>query len=711
MNQSMTTCRMLENWVQETRSQSHALASEADSLQGRLLQLSHRQHQINALSHEPLTVGLYGHSVAGKSHLLKALLAQGQDFIGIQLGDKILNYFRHINPNTASARMAIRLAQTPPPGVDNYPLLLNLFAEYELAMQLVRQYHSQDKPRVIPESTMDAKLAALKNSGRGQPAAGMSREEFSAISLCYQQLVRSEYYPDDGLLYQMAELAPKLALNQRAELLSLFWGEESSYTQSWLERAHTLHLLGNTRQIHAPASLVVDDFLQPVEGFLVPSASGNPPESVDVIVCSMGADGAPVYLNIAQQALAGVCSEVVFSLSHCVSPVLVDIVDIPLRHDGLCTNHLQPDILMMCNAVVGAHQVTSTANDLSNWLSRTESNNDDSLPRLVWAITPFDSRFAEGMSYDDNVQRILTQSGKRWGTLQAVESHSLNRLREWLASAVNPTGRSLRQQNLQQQLQLDVNAQLAPISNVLTLEKNAEQQAQALVRALQSQAARQGELLDKLTLPWGILRQCWQRYQHQRQPLATQSFTLDLFAEQEEPSPVALNDSSFAQLLHKRWINYLRQLGYRQDVAEQLGLTPVELQALCDLLIATSYRLALENELEDALSAHETNAALATTCAGNALNAFIGWVGYQKTALERRPASRINKGLAIFAPPPQATAARRLTQLGERGIQGNSGYLYDWLVALYVRAVENAEHMQWDLNEEHKAALAQALGE
>lgn len=705
----MTTCLMLENWVQETRSYSHALASEADSLQGRLLQLSHRQHQIDALSREPLTVGLYGHSVAGKSHLLKALLAQGQDFIGIQLGDKILNYFRHINPNTAPARMAIRLAQTPPPGVDNYPLLLNLFAEYELAMQLVGQYHSQNKPRVIAESAMDAKLAVLKNGARAHAVSGMSREEFSAIGQCYQQRVRSEYYPDDGLLYQMAELAPRLALNDRADLLSLFWGEDPSYTQTWLEQAHTLHLLGNSRQIHAPESLVVDDFLQPVEGFLIPAPFDKIPESVDVIVCSIGVDGLPVYLNISQRALVGVCSEVVFSLGHCVSPALVDIVDIPLRHNGLCTNNLQPDILMTCNAVEDSRQVSSTANDLSNWLAQTESENDDSLPRLVWAITPFDTRFSQERNYDDNVQRMLTQSGKRWGTLQAMENHSLHRLREWLASAVNPASRSLRQHHLQQQLQLDVNAQLAPISSVLKLEKNAEQQAQALIRALQSQATHQGELLEKLTLPSEILRQCWQRYQ--RQPLATRSFTLDLFADHEEPSPVALNDSSFAQLLYKRWINYLRQLGYRQDVAEQLRLTPGELQALCDLLIATSDRLALEDQLEEALSTHDTHAALAITCAGNALNAFIGWVGYQKTALDMRPPSRINKGLAIFSPPPQATADRRLTQLGERGVQGNSGYLYDWLVALYVRAVENAGHMRWDLNEEHKTALVQALGE
>lgn len=51
----------------------------------------------------------------------------------------------------------------------------------------------------------------------------------------------------------------------------------------------------------------------------------------------------------------------------------------------------------------------------------------------------------------------------------------------------------------------------------------------------------------------------------------------------------------------------------------------------------------------------------------------------------------------------------RLTQLGERQAQGNASYLYDWLVALYVRAIENSQDSQWDIGEDQRGNLVRIL--
>ncbi|WP_435946158.1 virulence factor SrfC family protein [Dryocola sp. BD586] len=708
MNQSAKTLRALESWIKESSIHSRPLHNEADSLLGRVLHLRHRQQKIDQLALQPLTLGLYGHSVSGKFHLLKTLLAQGQEYAGIQLGDKIFNYFRHIVPENGTPSLAVRFTQTPAPEVENYPLLLNLHAEYELAIKLVQQYHARSEPRFLSESDIDARLAALQSSRQALPVPGMSREDFSAVADSYRQQARDEYYPDDGLLYQMAELAPQLSLNDRASLLALFWGEDLALTQSWLRQAGTLQLLGHARQVLAPASLVVDRFLQPAEGFLVPVSQETPAADVDTIVCTLRNGAALNYLNVAQQDLAEVCAEVVFTLSHPTELAQADVLDLPHRQYGLCADRLQPDILLLCNAVSDAEDAGLVATNLARWLEQSQADGEESLPRLVWTLTPFDPRFTRHASLDDGVQRLLTQMGHRWGTLQALEGHNMQRLREWLAGALNAAGRSRRRQALQQNLNREIHAGMTHLTSTASQEQSA---TEALIRALQSQAARQGELLDRFTLSREAIRQCWRRHQQHAQPLMQAGFNFDLFAEEAPRQDENLTGQSFARRLYQRWVNHLRQLGYRREVAERLGLTPPQLRALCDLLISTSYRLSLESVLEDALLLTENHPTLAITCAGNTLSDFISWLGYQQVAMEHRPPSRVNQGQKIFAPPPQASTTGRLLKLGERQAQGNATYLYDWLVALYSRAIEGTQQPQAYISEEQRAALLQKLAE
>jgi hypothetical protein len=66
----------------------------------------------------------------------------------------------------------------------------------------------------------------------------------------------------------------------------------------------------------------------------------------------------------------------------------------------------------------------------------------------------------------------------------------------------------------------------------------------------------------------------------------------------------------------------------------------------------------------------------------------------------------VNKGVKVFSPAVQARAATRLTQLGETPARGNASYVYDWLVALYARAVENIDYRHpHDVSEDHRAKL------
>ena len=111
------------------------------------------------------------------------------------------------------------------------------------------------------------------------------------------------------------------------------------------------------------------------------------------------------------------------------------------------------------------------------------------------------------------------------------------------------------------------------------------------------------------------------------------------------------------------------------------------MQQIADVLVVASYRLNLPQQLQNIVETDKCSAAQLHAVMGN----FIGWLGYDRTPAEARPASRIRKGQAIFVTPVVNSTAPRLTRLGEQPVHAATVYVYDWLVALYSRAIENID--------------------
>lgn len=697
MSQPDTTMNQLIRWVHNARARSTRLTLEADGLLARLMRLQQREQQIAALSDVPLTLGLNGSSVTGKHHLLKMIVAEGRDEIDVQLGGSTLNYLRHINPDNLAPLMAIRFTDVPPPAVENFPLLLTLFNESELAQRLIRQYHASRQPRRVTRSAISAKLVELKSRRQTREIPGMTCGQFSSVIHGYHQSVRGPHRLDDALVYQMAELAPFLALADRAALLSTLWGEHATLTAQWQQQAQRLQHLGSVSQVMAPVSLVVDSLLLPNSGFLIPATADERELNNDVIVCPLREGALALRLSIAQQDLASICSEITFTLSHKSALTGVDIVDIPADQLPLYQDRLQPDTVLVCNSVADRQDLIPVANMLCRWMEETQPLAQGTLPRLVWAITPFDLRFTHGDHADDAVQRFITQSGQGWGTLQAMDHRDMSCLNDWLSAAVSASCREDRRRLLCTSLQQQVAAQFRRFSAPESAD--ARPPSEHLIRALQAQAAKHGDLTDWLMLPRDILHQCWLQQQQQGvKPHTGLLLSVDLFDDVQLSSVPVHPPQRFAAQVFALWVNHLTQLGHNPAATDATGLDAAQLQHLCEVLIATAYRLNLAQTLEQRLAQQDDDAAMAVTHASNVLNDFVSWLGYNNVAMEHRPPSRINKGSVIFAPVPQASAAVRLDRLGENVTQGNAKYIYDWLVALLTRAEEN-----------RKSALAEGL--
>ena len=128
------------------------------------------------------------------------------------------------------------------------------------------------------------------------------------------------------------------------------------------------------------------------------------------------------------------------------------------------------------------------------------------------------------------------------------------------------------------------------------------------------------------------------------------------------------------------------------------------------MLIVTSYRLKLSEQLDTALRHGDGSMAQEITCVSAVLGDFVSWLGYAPIEPALRPASRVNKGSPVFTPQAQATASTRLVRLGDQPARGNTLYVYDWLVALYTRAVENIGYRHpLDVSDSQKKALGDLL--
>ena len=275
----------------------------------------------------------------------------------------------------------------------------------------------------------------------------------------------------------------------------------------------------------------------------------------------------------------------------------------------------------------------------------------------------------------------MGKPGLHWGTLQALDKHSVQRLVEWLSQATSPHQREARLTSLREQYQQRIRETLNTWLNVADEGSGA---SESVIRQLQAQAAKHGELLDGLLPPMRSFESLL-RIQQPREEQVSGLFNeeIDLFAEVQDTSHQHENKETGYQA-HKMWVNHVRQWCRNENNARRLRLEPRTLRQVADILVTTSYRLQMPQQLQRIVQRENVCGAQLHADIGD----FITWLGYANVAEEKRPASRIQKGTAIFSAPVQQPMFR-LTKLDEQPLHGASRYVYDWLVALYTRANEN----------------------
>ncbi|ERH70265.1 virulence factor SrfC family protein, partial [Serratia marcescens] len=385
-----------------------------------------------------------------------------------------------------------------------------------------------------------------------------------------------------------------------------------------------------------------------------------------------------------------------------------------------CADGLHANLLLVADAAATPQDAARIGQALAGWVDHTQGETpalrQRRKPGLIWAITPFDPRQEGKPRPDDAVQRQVGEPGGSWATLLALDEQDCRRMVNYLAAQARPAHKQARLLELREELQRELTESL--LGNWLTAADPyaTQQRAQQLLRALQAQAGRHGELLERLLPQRDTLRQLYQQQQHAAPTPATPApfgLDIDLFGAPETPAPGEPPTSPFAARIFADWINHLRSLPDSRRLLDLLGVDKPHLELLVDALIGAACRQRLDDELERALCAgglpeqgedRQISQALAL------LGDFVAWLGFQRRDAATRPESRVNPGQPIFTPPPQPavdwSGQQRLTRLAPTPTKSTAFYIYDWLIGLQTLLAENAAQAQPALADEQRADLA-----
>lgn len=699
------------DWVDAARRHSARLEREADRLIQRLRRCHNRAALLENTRPAQVAIGLYGHNAAAKAHLLAALAPGAKRF-------------------DADLSLALRYCTAAEAGPADYPIALALLDEAQwLAITLDAatmggfrldwdaraiaghlQALARHRQTVALDGLSDSDVLTLWDSQRRHGDKG-------------QQTLDRHFWP------QAVALAPQLSIDDRARLFAPLWGEETTLTARYRQLAHTLHALGGSRQVHAPHRALP-----------LLAASATAENATIVVMAEHGGER-----EIALSDLTWLTAEVTTVLPQTAQtglPADVALIDLPgsracpqaeptqrlqqAKRAHLltrCADGLHANLLLVADAAATPQDAARIGQGLANWVNQTQGETpalrQRRKPGLIWAITPFDQRGEGKTRPDDAVQRQVGEPGDSWATLLALDEQDCRRMVSYLTAQARPAQKQARLLEQREELQRELTESL--LGNWLTAADPhaAQQRGQQLLRALQAQAGRHGELLERLLPQRDMLRQLYQQQQHAAPaPTATPApfgLDIDLFGAPETPAPGEPPASSFAARVFADWINHLRSLPDSRRLLELLGVEKPHLELLVDALIGAACRLRLDDELENALCAgglpeqsedRQISQALAI------LGDFVAWLGFQRRDAATRPESRVNPGQPIFTPPPQPAVdwsrQQRLTRLAPTPTKNTAFYIYDWLIGLQTLLAENAA-TESALGEVQRAALEEIV--
>lgn len=209
--------------------------------------------KVHAAIDRPMCVGVFGPSQAGKSYLVSVLARDKDTPLMARFGDlgRNVDFIREINPggDRESTGLVTRFSVRQEPSPAGSPVVLRMLSETDIAKILGNSFFLDGEPKkrapLKPETVLSVLEAARSRAG-AQSARGLNEEDLWDLQDYFEkQFSGLSYIETLSAYWQTAsELAPRLSVRDRADLLSVLWGGIPQFTAVYVELVSALERLG-----------------------------------------------------------------------------------------------------------------------------------------------------------------------------------------------------------------------------------------------------------------------------------------------------------------------------------------------------------------------------------------------------------------------------------------------------------------------------------
>ena len=251
-------------WIADPKNDVR-ISQERPFLERSLRSAAYQARRLARSVDRPMCVGVFGPSQAGKSYLVSVLARKG-DTLTALFDDPTrpeIDFISEINPYGEKeatglvTRFSIHPVATPP----NFPVALRLLAQTDLLKILANSYFLdgdlQEEQAPGPEE-IDRHVARFEGKAAKDYADVLREEDIWDVEEYFQrQLRRNEVKIFNPYWERLARCAPRLGLNDRAELFSILWGRHQPLTDLYRTLLESLARLDFADEAFCPLDALV----------------------------------------------------------------------------------------------------------------------------------------------------------------------------------------------------------------------------------------------------------------------------------------------------------------------------------------------------------------------------------------------------------------------------------------------------------------------
>jgi hypothetical protein len=196
----------------------------------------------------PMCIAVFGESQAGKSYLVSGLAGrQGRLAVTFDGGKKDYDFLKDINPGGGEestalvTRFTIHPVETPP----GFPVALRLHSQTDLAKIIANTYAFDVNPefeKPLSREQVEAHVSAFETPADAPYSDMLREEDLWDLQDYFQKYLRRFEHARvlNSFWNRIARIAPRLPIDRRAELFSVFWGRYPELTRLYVRLAQAL---------------------------------------------------------------------------------------------------------------------------------------------------------------------------------------------------------------------------------------------------------------------------------------------------------------------------------------------------------------------------------------------------------------------------------------------------------------------------------------